>query len=220
MRRTLALLLLVLAFSAIAHAQAVAGLGAVSGTVRDTTGAIIPGAAVVVANDAKGIKRTMLTTEAGIFTAPALVPGSGYSLTVSLQGFKTWEAKDFEIQVGQTVDFRVTLEVAGATAEISVTAEAPLVENTKSGVSEVVTQVQIDNLPINGRRVDSFVLLTPAVTNDGTFGLVSFRGTAMGNAADFSRRRTRVPSALGRLFCRIRPGDGRCCQYRYPQRQQ
>ncbi len=96
MRRTLALLLLVLAFSAIAHAQAVAGLGAVSGTVRDTTGAIIPGATVVVANDAKGIKRTMLTTEAGIFTAPALVPGSGYSLTVSLQGFKTWEAKDFE----------------------------------------------------------------------------------------------------------------------------
>ena len=83
---------------------------------------------------------------------------------------------------GRPVDFKVALEVAGATAEVSVTAQAPLVEDTKSGVSETVNQQQIDELPINGRRVDSFVLLTPAVTNDGTFGLVSFRGIAMGNA--------------------------------------
>jgi len=136
----------------------------------------------VVSNDAKGIKRTMVTTEAGNFTAPALVPSSGYGLTVSLPGFKPWEVIGFEVQVGQTVDFKVTLEVAGATTEVSVTAEAPLVDSTKSGTSEVVTQEQIDNLPINGRRVDSFVLLSPAVVPDGTFGLVSFRGTAMGNA--------------------------------------
>jgi hypothetical protein len=101
---------------------------------------------------------------------------------VSLQGFKTWEAKDFDVQVGQTVDFKVVLEVAGATAEVSVTADAPLVDSSKSGVAEVVSQDQIDNLPINGRRADSFVLLTPAVVPDGTFGLVSFRGIAMGNA--------------------------------------
>jgi hypothetical protein len=182
MKRILFLVLFVLASSIGAYAQAVAGLGAVSGTVRDSTGAIVPGAMVVVANASKGVSRTMVTTEAGLFSAPALVPSSGYSLSVSLQGFKTWEAKDFEIQVGQTVDFKITLEVAGASAEVSVTAEAPLVENTKSGVSEVVSQTQIDELPINGRRVDSFVLLTPAVTNDGTFGLVSFRGTAMSNS--------------------------------------
>ena len=124
----------------------------------------------------------MLSTEAGGFSAPALVPGSGYTLTVSLPGFKTWEARDFTLEVGQTVDFRVALEVGGAVAEINVTAQAPLVEDTKSGVSETVNQQQIDELPINGRRVDSFVLMTPAVTNDGMFGLVSFRGIAMGNA--------------------------------------
>src|SRR5207247_6612502 len=86
------------------------------------------------------------------------------------------------IQVGQTVDFKITLDVAGATTEVAVTAEAPLVETDKSGVAEIVSQAQIDNLPINGRRVDTFVLLTPAVTNDGEFGLVSFRGIAMGNS--------------------------------------
>jgi hypothetical protein len=182
MKRIPIFVCLIFVFSAGTYAQTVAGLGAVAGVVRDATGAIIPGAMVTVSNDAKGVRRTTLSTEAGNFAVPALVPASGYSIAVSLQGFKTWEARDFEVQVGQTVDFKVALEVAGATAEVSVVAEAPLIDSSKSGVSEVVTQEQIDNLPINGRRVDSFVLLTPAVVPDGTFGLISFRGTAMGNA--------------------------------------
>jgi len=63
-----------------------------------------------------------------------------------------------------------------------VTASAPLIEETKSGVTEVVNQDQIDGLPINGRRADTFALMTPAVTPDGTFGLISFRGISSGNA--------------------------------------
>src|ERR1051326_1181807 len=100
-------------------AQAAAGLGAVSGTVRDASGATVPGATVVVANDAKGIRRTVTTTDAGIFGVPALVPASGYSIKVTKQGFNDYEVRDFEINVGQTVD-----------------------------------KEQIDDLPINGRRVD------------------------------------------------------------------
>ena len=72
--------------------------------------------------------------------------------------------------------------MSGAAQTVEVTSGAPIVETTKTGVSQVVTTAQIDNLPINGRRVDSFVLLTPGVTNDGTFGLVSFRGIAGGNS--------------------------------------
>jgi hypothetical protein len=124
----------------------------------------------------------MVTTEAGVFSAPSLVPSSGYGLTVTMQGFTKWEARDFEILVGQTLTFKVNLQLAGAATQVVVTGEAPLVEDTKSGVSQVVEQAQIDNLPINGRRADTFVLVTPAVTSDGTFGLVSFRGIAGGNA--------------------------------------
>jgi outer membrane receptor protein involved in Fe transport len=182
MRKGITLFLFIFLCSTGAFAQAVAGLGAVSGSVRDASGAIVPGATVIVSNEAKGIRRTMLSSEAGIFAAPALVPSDGYKLTVSLAGFQNWESNSFTLQVGQTIDFEVVLQVAGATTEVSVTAEAPLVEENKSGVSEIVTQEQIDNLPINGRRVDSFVLLTPAVTNDGVFGLVSFRANPMGNA--------------------------------------
>jgi hypothetical protein len=182
MRNAFTTVALILVCASSLFAQAVAGLGAVSGSVRDASGAIVPGAMVTLTNEAKGVRRTMLSSEAGVFAVPALVPSEGYKLSVALQGFQTWETNEFTLQVGQTIDFEVVLQVAGATTEVSVTAEAPLVEENKSGVSELVTQVQIDNLPINGRRVDSFVLLTPAVTNDGVFGLVSFRANPMGNA--------------------------------------
>lgn len=182
MKRTLVVVFLMLAFSAGAFAQVEAGLAAISGTVHDGTGAVIPGAMVTVTNPARGVQRTTLSTEAGVFTVPALVPAGGYSFTVNLQGFRTWEAKDFSLQVGQSLDFKVTLEVAGANTEVSVTAEAPVVNDTKTDVSQVIDQTQIDDLPINGRRVDTFVLLTPGVTNDGNFGLLTFRGIANGNS--------------------------------------
>src|SRR4051812_9116211 len=109
MRKVVAFSLITLICSAGAFAQGVAGLGAVSGTVRDASGAVVPGAAVTISNDSKGIKRTMQTTDAGVFAAPALVPASGYSVAVKKQGFADWEAKDVEVLVGQTVDFKVNL---------------------------------------------------------------------------------------------------------------
>lgn len=182
MKRTFLLGLLILTFSAGAFAQVSAGLAAISGTVHDGTGAVIPGAMVELTNESRGIQRTTLSSEAGVFTLPSLLPAAGYNMKVTLQGFKTWEAKNFDLQVGQNLEFKVTLDVAGAASEVSVTAEAPLVNDTKTDVSQVIDQTQIDQLPINGRRVDSFVLLTPGVTNDGNFGLLTFRGIANGNS--------------------------------------
>ncbi|HXB67683.1 MAG TPA: carboxypeptidase regulatory-like domain-containing protein [Candidatus Acidoferrales bacterium] len=182
MKKTIAVVVFSLACAASSFAQAVAGLGAVAGTVRDASGAVVPGATVVVSNEGKGIKRNLQTTDAGVFSAAALTPADGYSVTVSKQGFDQWEIKAFAVTVGQTVDFKITMQIGSATTKVDVTAEAPMVEDTKSGVTSTVGHDQIENLPINGRRVDSFVLLTPAVTNDGEFGLISFRGIAMGNS--------------------------------------
>jgi hypothetical protein len=71
--------------------------------------------------------------------------------------------------------------VAGTATQVDVSETGELVESTKIDVSTVVDKTQIDELPINGRRFDSFVLLTPGVVTDGTFGLISFRGLALGN---------------------------------------
>jgi hypothetical protein len=181
-RRILLSLCILAVLSVGAYAQAVAGLGAISGVVRDASGASVPGAKVVVSNESKGIRRSLESNEAGVFSAPALVPSRGYSVTVDKEGFSKWEIRDVEILVGQTMSLNIALDVAAATTQVDVTSAAPLVSETNVGVSQVVESAQIDNLPINGRRVDTFVLLTPAVTEDGTFGLVSFRGIAAGNA--------------------------------------
>ena len=181
MKKVVAVSLFLSLGAAGAFAQAVAGRGAVAGSVRDTSGASVPDATVLLSNESKGIRRTMQTTDAGVFTAQSIVPASGYSLTVTKQGFNKYEVKDFEVQVGQTVDFKVELQVGGATTTVDVTAEAPIVDSSKTDVSQVINSQQIQDLPINGRRVDSFVLLSPAVVADGTFGLVSFRGIAGGN---------------------------------------
>ena len=181
MRKAAVVFLLTIVCAVAALAQGVAGLGAVSGTVRDSSGAVVPGASVVVANESKGIIRNLQTTDAGLFAAPALTPSSGYSIVVAKDGFSKWEAKDFAVAVGQTVAFSVALKIGPTTTTVEVTGEAPLVEAERSGVSHVVSSEQIMNLPINGRRADTFASMAPAVVADGTFGLLSFRGISAGN---------------------------------------
>jgi len=165
-----------------AWGQSVAGLASITGVVRDASGVVVPNAAVVVANESKGIRRALTTNDAGLFTAPALVPAEGYSVTVTAGGFSNYEAKNITLNVGQQVDIAIAMTIAGSTTQVNVVDELPVVESQKTGVSQVVDSRQIQNLPINGRRVDSFVLLTPGVVSDGSFGLVSFRGIAGGNS--------------------------------------
>jgi outer membrane receptor protein involved in Fe transport len=182
MKKLAAVVIAALVFSIAAFAQSSAGMGGVSGIVRDPSGAVVTGAEVILSNESKGITRNMETSDGGVFSAPSLVPADGYVLTITKPGFSKWTTLPFPVTVGQTTNFNVALAVAGAATSVEVSGEAPLVSESTSGVVDTVNQLQIDNLPINGRRVDSFVLLTPGVTNDGDFGLVTFRGTAAGNS--------------------------------------
>jgi len=181
MRKCFVLFVLALALVASAFGQA-AGLGGISGVVTDATGSAVPGAKVDVANESKGVRRQLETNSEGAFNAPALVPAEGYSVTVSKAGFANFDAKDITVAVGQNVALHIDLNVEGTTTQVDVAATAQLVEDTKTDVSQLVNQRQILDLPINGRRVDSFVLLSPAVVPDGAFGLLSFRGVAGHNA--------------------------------------
>ena len=181
MKKGLAVFLLTVVSTIAAFAQATVGLSGISGIVRDATGAVVPNAQVTITNDSNGVRVTLNTSEGGVFSAPPLVPANGYTVSVTKPGFSTYEVKDIALQVGQNMNLTVALSVAGTTTEIRVEAAAPLVDELKTDVSQVITSQQILDLPINGRRVDSFVLLTPGVTNDGNFGLLTFRGVANGN---------------------------------------
>ena len=83
-------------------------------------------------------------------------------MTVDKQGFAHYQAKDIDLPVGKNIGLDISLELGAATAQVEVTG-TPEVDDTKTDVSQVVDSQQILDLPINGRRVDSFVLLTPAL---------------------------------------------------------
>jgi hypothetical protein len=182
MRKVFTLCVFALVFTASLFAQAAAGLGAISGTVRDKSDAAVPDAKVVVSNPSLGLTREMTSSGAGTFVAGSLTPGDGYQVAVTKQGFDKYEIKDLTLQVGQTLNLNVILTVGGVSTAVEVSAAAPTVDDVKTDVSQVVGNEQIQELPINGRRVDTFVQLTPAVTKDGEFGLVTFRGVLGGNA--------------------------------------
>lgn len=180
-RSTLFVTLAVVLGSYTMPAQTIAGFGTVSGTVKDQTGAVVPGAKVVLDNGSKGIHRELESSSAGAFDFPALIPASGYMVTVSKDGFKAYTITDVTVQIGQASTLNAILSVSTSSTEVNVTAEAVMIDQTKVSSSSVVNSTQILDLPINGRRVDSFVLLTPGVTNDAAFGLLTFRGNPGGN---------------------------------------
>ena len=175
----LALILVLVASTAFAQN---AGFGSISGVVLDSTSAVVVDAKVVIDNPSKAIHRELQTSSAGVFNAPALVPAAGYTVKISKQGFSDYVVNDITVEVGSSVDLKPVLKVGAAGTAVEVTGEAPIVDSSKTDTSAIVDSRQILELPINGRRVDSFVLLTPGVSNDGAFGLLSFRGNPGGNA--------------------------------------
>jgi outer membrane receptor protein involved in Fe transport len=180
MRLKLAASLLLFAYSAFG--QAAAGTAGISGVVRDPSGASVPGAKVVISSAGQGVIRTLSTNADGVFTAPALTPGPGYVVTASASGFNAYEAKGIQLLVGQNLDLHIDLVVGSTVTTVDVAGTAQLVEDTKTDLSGVVDTRAIQDLPINGRRVDSFVLLTPGVSDDGNYGLLTFRGVAGQNS--------------------------------------
>jgi hypothetical protein len=188
--RTLCLLSLSLALVCLmlvgspseAVAQSLAGLGALNGTVQDPQGAIIANATVEVSNSSLGVDRKLTTTDAGLFFAPSLPPAPGYVVTVTVNGFNISKTENIVVHVGEVVEIPVKLTLAGQQQSVTVSGNsAPILDLSKTEVSDLINQQQIDSLPINGRRADEFALLAPGVVPDTTSGEVSFHGVPSGN---------------------------------------
>ncbi|HLH15821.1 MAG TPA: carboxypeptidase regulatory-like domain-containing protein [Bryobacteraceae bacterium] len=181
-----------------------AGSATITGTVTDASGASVPGAEVTIRNTDTGIERKTQTSDAGLYTAAFLPPGK-YEVQAVKTGFSAVVMKDLTLQVGQILTVSLSLSVQAAQQQVTVLGEAPVVDPEKTEVSQVVSEGAVKNLPIAGRRWDSFVLLTPNVTTDGTSGMVSYRGIsglynsntvdgANNNQAFFSEARGRANS--------------------------
>ena len=119
--------------------------------------------------------QALATNGAGIYVAPFLPPGM-YEITATKAGFAKVLRTNLTLQVGQTLTIDIPLPLQTTTETVTVTGEPSVVDTQKTDMSQVVSPTQQENLPLAGRRWESFALLTPNVTTDGGSGLVSYRG--------------------------------------------
>src|SRR5579864_3822139 len=131
------------------------------GQVLDPSGGSIPNAKVTAINKATGVTRSATTNSSGEYDLAA-IPVGDYTVTVEIAGFQT-QAKDVTLQVGQTAALDFNLAVGEATEKVVVQATSEVTEPTRTQVSTVITQQQIQNLPVNGREFIDFALLSPGV---------------------------------------------------------
>jgi hypothetical protein len=143
--------------------QAQNATGAISGSVTDPNGAVIAGATVTATNKATGATRKLTTKEEGHFVFESMLPGE-YEVKAEAQGF-TPQLQALVVQVGNTVTLNFGLSVGTASQSIEVVGGgAPILNTSDSGLGGVVTQAQVENLPLNGRSFLSVAGLEPGVT--------------------------------------------------------
>ena len=159
MRRTLFMAGLWLFLCAPSFAQT---LGTITGEVKDSTGAVVPGVTVTVVNKATNATRTSISNAVGLFDFPALPPGT-YTVKSELEGFKT-ASRDLELQVQQTARVNFTLELGTISEMATVTGVSPLVETTNATIGTVIENRRIVELPLNGRNYLQLVALSPNVS--------------------------------------------------------
>ena len=156
------------------HAQSMTQ-GAISGTVFDSTNAVIPKAAVIIHNDATAADVRVTSGDGGEFRAPQLSPGT-YTVTITMPGFNTQKQNGVVVQVNEVTELNPHLTTGSQTTAVEVTAEAPVLNFESAAYGGHLANTEIENIPINNRRWSALALTTPGVTtNSDGFGLLSFR---------------------------------------------
>ena len=177
--------ILFLAVAASAWAQK--DTGSIVGTVKDSTGALIPDAKITVTETEKGTTFVTSSDSSGEYVASPLNVGH-YKVTVEKQGFKTAVAGPIELDVQQRAVVNVTLPVGEMVIKVEVNTAAPLLETETSELGQVVNNRQVVNLPLNGRNFAQLALLTagttpsePGARDEGGYGFSSNGGRSLQN---------------------------------------
>ncbi len=194
------------------HAQSVVTTGAVRGVAKDSSGAAIAGAEVILSARSTGESSLRTTNDAGIFVFPSQ-PVGAYSLEVTAKGFRKARVEGVSVQVGQPTTVNLTLQPGAGTESVTVRGESPLLRTEDSDQSSVIGRELLDGLPLNGRRFLDFALLVPNASPDGQNGLVSFAGeqggedTGYANANGANSFTVDGASAVSNYFGNARGGE-------------
>ena len=139
----------------------------ISGTVRDQSAAVLPGVEITATQTDTGISRMTITNETGSYTLPNL-PVGPYRLEAALPGFRTFVQTGIALQVNSSPAINPVLEVGQVSETIEVQANSAMVETRSVGVSQIIENERILELPLNGRNVTELIMLTAGAVQSGT----------------------------------------------------
>jgi len=168
------------------HAQS--SFGSIVGNVADPSGAIVPGAKVVVTNIGTNEKHEVTSDAAGFYRVVSLVPAN-YKLEVEKAGFKRVTREPIAVSVGGEARIDVAMAVGATTETVQVTSETPLLQTESGAVSEAVEGERVQEMPLNGRNTMNLLALTPGVVAgvpSGASALNMGTHTQSGSWADYS----------------------------------
>ena len=149
--------------------------GAVSGLVTDASGAVVPGASVLLKDADTGVRKETVSNEAGAFQFPDLNFGV-YELTVTLQGFQTAVISKVVVESSRTTDVRVKLTVGAVGETITVEGAAPVLETSSNVISSTLTRKDVTELPLAGRNAFTFARLVPGAVAPAGTGSTHYNG--------------------------------------------
>jgi outer membrane receptor protein involved in Fe transport len=136
--------------------------GRILGTVTDSSGGVVSGAAVSVVDTERGVSRNLTTDDAGEYNAPTLNPGT-YTVRVEAKGFRKFERQNIVLEVGKEVRIDMTLQPGAQEQTVTVTEAAPLVETTNATLGGTLDNSEIVDMPLNGRNYQMLLSLRPGV---------------------------------------------------------
>lgn len=132
----------------------------ISGTVRDATGAVVPGARVTIRNTDTGVARATTTDGAGLYYVPNLIPGP-YEVLIQANGMQSRSFSDIRLVIEQQARIDADLSVQKVGQEVAVTSAPPLMQTEDASVGTVVGNKQVVDLPLNGRQFTQLLQLSP-----------------------------------------------------------
>src|SRR5436309_6053613 len=144
------------------------------GTIKDTSGGVVPGVTVSLTNEATGVSRSATTSDGGTYIFTSLQPGR-YRLAAELPGFRKVERTGVELQVNQRAQIDLDLEVGLVSESVLIQGTAPLLETQSSVLGSVIEEKQVQDLPLNGRNFVQLATLSAGVSGAGS----GMRGTIM-----------------------------------------
>ncbi len=159
---------------------------ALTGTVRDASGAVVPEATLTVKNDSTGVATTTISDEVGNYIFPSLAPAT-YALSAEKSGFNTTVISGITLGVYQKSTMDVVLRVGQVRQMVEVKGGAPLVSTTSASIGTLIGEQQTVDLPLNLRRTSELALLVPGIVNTSGNSLTSANGNGSGfNQTSFS----------------------------------